>query len=151
MCNLFEPYDAYRPNGFQQYSAGRQMYTNGAADSEVYKIKYATVADYEWNTSAYNPELSLWKVLVKNYGRPAAEQLLRLNDAYYAAFEMCLRLKTEGNEPEFVKTAEKFLKDMHDYLTNISALLPDQTRLLEELRHYLNKQEKRLAEIVSES
>ncbi|MCP4630330.1 MAG: hypothetical protein GY850_43495 [bacterium] len=151
MCNLFEPYDTYRPNGFQKYSDGRQMYTNGAAYSEVYRIKYATVADYEWNTSSYNPELSLWKVLVKNYGLSAAEQLLGFNDAYYAAFEMCLRLKTEGNKPEFVKTAEKFLKDMHDYWTNISAQLPDQTRLLEELRHYLKKQEKRLAEIVSES
>ena len=147
MCNLFEPYDAYRPGGFERYNDGRQMYINGSAYSEVYRIKFATVADYEWNTAAYIPERSLWKALVKNYGKPGAEQLLRFNDAYYGAYEMVLQLESKGKRPQYVKAAEKFLKDMRDYLTNISALLPDQTRLVQELRHYLNNQEKRLAEI----
>ena len=127
------------------------MYTNGAASSEIYKIKYATVADYEWNTAAYNPELALWKALTKTYGRPVAEQLLRFNDAYYGIYEMCLRLKSEGIKPEYVQTAEKFLEDMRDYLMSISALVPGQTQLLAELGNYLDKQEKRLAEIVGES
>jgi hypothetical protein len=147
ICNLFEPYDTYRPNGFQKYSDGRQMYTNGAAYSEVYKIKYATVADYEWNTSAYNPELSLWKVLVKNYGLPAAEQLLRFNDAYYGVYEMCLRLKTDENKQGYFKIAEKYLEAMRDYLNNLIQELPDQTQFIEELKHYLEQQEKRLAAV----
>ncbi len=142
MCNLFEPYDTYRPKEFQKYSDGRQMYTNGAADSEVYKIKFATVADYEWNTAAYNPELALWKALTKTYGRLVAEQLLRFNDAYYGIYEMCLRLKSEGTKPEYVKNAEKFLEDMRDYLMNISEELPGQTQLLRELEHHLDQQKK---------
>jgi hypothetical protein len=142
MCNLFESYDTYRPKEFQKYSDGRQMYTNGAADSEVYRIKFATVADYEWNTAAYNPELALWKALTKTYGRLVAEQLLRFNDAYYGIYEMCLRLKSEGTKPEYVKNAEKFLEDMREYLMNISEELPDQTQLLTELEHYLDQQEK---------
>ncbi len=151
MCNLFEPYDAYRPSGFEKYNDGRQMYINGPAYSEVYRIKFATVADYEWNTSAYIPERSLWKALVKNYGMPGAEQLLRFNDAYYSAYELVLQLKSEGIKPQNVKAAEKLLIDMRDYLKNISALLPDQKRLVQELRHYLNNQEKQLTEIVGES
>jgi hypothetical protein len=151
MCNLFEPFDTYRPKEFQKFSHGRQMYTNGAADSEVYKIKYATVADYEWNTAAYDPELSLWKALTKTYGRRAAELLLRFNDAYYGAFEMCLRLKSEGVNSEHVHTAEKFLADMRDYLLNISAALAGQTKLLEELEHYLDIQEKRLVGMIQSS
>ena len=145
MCNLFEPFDTYRPKEFQKYSDGRQMYTNGAASSEIYKIKYATVADYEWNTAAYNPELALWKALTKTYGRPVAEQLLRFNDAYYGIYEICLQLKSEGIKPEYVQTAEKFLRDMRDYLMSISALVPGQTQLLAELGNYLDKQEKRFA------
>jgi len=145
MCNLFEPYDTYRPKKFQKFSDGRQMYTNGAAYSEVYKIKYATVADYEWNTADYNPELALWKALTKTYGRPAAEQLLRFNDAYYGIYEICLRLKSDGVKPEYVQNAEKLLEDMRDFLKNISALIPGQTQLLAELEHYLARQEKRLA------
>lgn len=150
MCNLFEPYDTYRPKEFQKYSAGRHMYTNGAASSEVYKIKYATVADYEWNTAAYNPELALWKTLTRTYGRTVAEQLLRFNDAYYGIYEMWLRLKSEGTKPKYLKNAQKFLDNMRDYLMNISTLVPDQTQLLKELKHYLNQQEKRLAKIVGE-
>ena len=65
MCNLFEPLDTDRPADFHELNDGRHMYVNGAAESEVYRIKFATVADYEWNTSAYIPELSLWKALVK--------------------------------------------------------------------------------------
>ena len=145
MCNLFEPYDTYRPKEFQKYNDGRQMYTNGAAVSEVYKIKYATVADYEWNTAAYNPELALWKALTSTYGRSVAELLLRFNDAYYGIYDRCLRLKSEGNKPEYVKTAEKFLEDMREYLDQISTALPDQTQLLMELNQYLGKQENRIA------
>jgi len=148
LCNLFEPYDTYLPKEFQKYSDGRQMYTNGAADSEVYKIKYATVADYEWNTAAYNPELALWKALTKTYGRPVAEQLLRFNDAYYGIYAMWLRLKAEGIKPEYVQNAEKFLENMRDYLMKISVAMPGQTQLLEELEYYLDQQEKRFAGII---
>jgi hypothetical protein len=151
LCNLFEPYDTYRPKEFQKYSDGRQMYTNGAADSEIYKIKYATVADYEWNTAAYNPDLSLWKVLIKTYGRAVAEQLLHFNDAYYGIYDMCLRLQSEGFKPMYLKSAEKYLENMRGYLKSISSLVPGQTQLLAELENYLDKQEKRLADIVSES
>ena len=151
MCNLFEPYDTYRPKAFYKYNDGRQMYTNGAADSEVYKIKYATVADYQWNTAAYNPELALWKVLTKTYGRGVAEQLVRFNDAYYGAYEMCLRLKLEGPKPEYVNSAEEYLADMRKYLTNLSAGQPDHAPLLEELEQYLVKQEKRLAKLTKPS
>jgi len=148
MCNLFEPYDTYLPEDFQKYNDGRQMYTNGAASSEVYRIKYATVADYQWNTAAYNPELALWKVLTRTYGRLVAEKLLHFNDAYYGIYELCLRLKSEGNNPEYVEAAEKFLVDMRRHLMDISARVPGQTRLLKELENYLDKQEKRLAKII---
>jgi len=150
LCNLFEPFDTFRPNGFHKYSDGRQMYTNGAAFSEVYKIKYATVADYQWNTAAYNPELALWKALINAYGREAAEQLLHFNDAYYSVYDTCLRLQTEGSPAPYVAKAEKFLADMHEYLMSISALVPDQTRLLFELKQHLATQEKRLANIIGE-
>ncbi|CAB1076380.1 hypothetical protein D1AOALGA4SA_4176 [Olavius algarvensis Delta 1 endosymbiont] len=149
LCNLFEPYDTLRPQGFHKYSDGRQMYTKGAAYSEVYKIKYATVADYQWNTAAYNPELALWKALTNAYGRKAAEQLLHFNDAYYSVYEICLGLQAGGNNPQSVEKAETVIVEMHESLTAISALAPGQTRLLNELRQFLKKQEERLAAIVS--
>ena len=143
MCNLFEPYDTFRPDGFQKYNDGRQMYTNGAAYSEVYRIKYATVADYEWNTSAYNPELALWKVLCKSYGSAGAKELIRFNDAYYRVYEMCLRMENEGIKNEYIKKGKEYLNDLNNCLLSVSKELPGKERLLSELKKFRDRQNKR--------
>jgi hypothetical protein len=147
MCNLFEPYDTFRPEGFQKYNAGRQMYTNGAAYSEIYRAKYATVADYEWNTSAYNPELALWKVLCRMYGSAGAKELIRFNDAYYGVYEMCLRMENDSTKNEYIKKGKKFLDDMDNCLLSISKELPGKERLLSELKKFRNRQNKRFKKL----
>ena len=143
MCNLFEPYDTYKPKDFQRYNHGRQMYTNGSADSEVYKIKYATVADYAWNTAAYNPELSLWKVLCRTYGPAVAKKLIRFSDAYYGIYGTCLRMEMEGAKDEYVKNGQNFLTDMNNFLLEISQALSENQPLLKELKKFRDKQKTR--------
>ena len=142
LCNLFEPFDTYRPDNFQNYSDGARMYTNGSAYSEVYRIKYATVADYEWNTAAYDPELSLWKVLCRLYGPACAKALARFNDAYYEVYAACLRLAAAGGNPDDIKRGTTFLRAMEDHLAALSAALPGSRRLVNELKDYLSAQKK---------
>jgi len=144
MCNLFEPYDTYRPKSFQKYNDGRQMYINGDAYTEVYKIKYATVADYQWNTTAYNPELALWKVLYRRYGPALAEELLRFNDAYYGLYDMFLRMDFEGVNDTYIKNGKIFLKDLENCLHTISQALTGNQSLLKELENYRDRQKNRL-------
>ncbi|MGD8291547.1 MAG: beta-N-acetylglucosaminidase domain-containing protein [Desulfobacterales bacterium] len=143
MCNLFEPYHTYRPIDFQRYNQGREMYTNGSAHSEVYKLKYATVADYQWNTAAYNPELSLWKILCQTYGSLVAEKLIRFSDAYYGIYGTCLRIETEGQRQPYLIDAKNFLSDLDNYLLDISRALPQGHPLVEELKKYGDRQQKR--------
>jgi hypothetical protein len=119
------------------------MYTNGSADSEVYKIKYATVADYGWNTAAYNPELSLWKVLCRTYGPAVAEKLIRFSDAYYGIYGTCLRMEMEGAKDKYIKNGKNFLADMNNYLLNISQALPEKPKLLKELENFRDRQKTR--------
>jgi len=142
LCNLFEPFDTYRPDNFQNYSDGAQMYTNGSAYSEVYRIKYATVADYEWNTAAYNPELSLWKVLCHLYGPSCAKELLRFNNAYYKVYDACLRMELAGVNPDYIKRGSEFLSAMDSHFAKLSAALPDSKRLIDELNDFLSRQKK---------
>ena len=85
------------------------------------------------------------------YGRSAAEQLLRFNDAYYGFYEVYLQLKANGSGTAYLKDAERSLEDMRKYLGNLSVELPDQPRLLSELRNYLERQEKRMAELTDRS
>ena len=147
MCNLFEPYDTYKPKDFQKYNDGGHLFTNGDAFSEIYKIKYATVADYEWNTSAYNPELSLWKVLTNMYGLECAKELLLVNDAYYALYGRCLRMEYVGVNDADWKKAAVSLTDLSARLYRLSVLLTGAHPLLKELTAMRDKQAKRFREL----
>jgi len=143
MCNLFEPYDTDMPGGFQHYSDSRQRYTNGNAYSEIYKIKYATVADYEWNTGAYHPERSLWNVLSRTYGPAGARELIRFSDAYYHVYGICMRMEKEGDASAYLVIGEDSIARLDDRFRNVSRTLPRQEALLKELRQLRDRQKKR--------
>jgi hypothetical protein len=147
MCNLFEPFDARRPLGFQNYNDGRHMYTNGNAYSEVYKIKFATVADYEWNTAAYNPEFTLWRVLCRLYGTECARELVLFNDAYYGTYEACLRLESDGAVSAFIENGRVYITEMDRRLERIFRLLSTDHPLLNELTTFRNRQKKRFDQL----
>ena len=143
MCNLFEPYDTDMPGDFQHYSDSRRQYTNGSAYSEIYKIKYATVADYEWNTGAYDPERSLWNVLSRTYGPACARELIRFSDAYYHVYGICTRMEKEGNESDCLASDKNAITRLDDSFLTISRTLSNHETLLKELRQFRDKQKTR--------
>ena len=147
MCNLFEPYDTTLPKNFQKFSDGRHFYINGDASSEFYKIKFATVADYEWNTEAYDPERSLWKILTQMYGPGGAKELLHFNDAYYGLYDMCLRIEYMGVRAEEVKKGIMYLKELTNRLNRMGDLLPQGHPLVKEMSARRDKQKKRFLEL----
>jgi hypothetical protein len=151
LCNLFEPYDAYLPQLLHRYSDRRQRYTNGRADSEVYQLKYATVADYLWNTTAYNPERSLWKVLVRSYGSDGAQKLIRFSDAYYRLYGTCRRMEIEGVNNDAIKNGRQYLTDLDHYLLSLTRMLPEAQTLLAELKAFRDKQKARLEKLTRET
>ena len=119
MCNLFEPFDTYRPENFHRYSSAGHIYINANAYRETYKAKLATVADYLWNTSAYNPELSMWKVLNQTYGTACAKQLIYFNDAYYGLYQICLRREAGDAGKTYTDRGSAFIEAMNDCLQRI--------------------------------
>ncbi len=133
MCNLFEPFDTYRPNNFHKYSSSGHIYTNGNAYTDAYKVKFATVADYQWNPSAYNPELSLWKVLCNTYGTACARELIYFNDAYYGLYQICLRMQAGDAREESIQMGKAFLKSLDGCLKRIAESAHDEPALLQEL------------------
>ena len=147
MCNLFEPYDTIKPKRFHNYTDGRKMYINGNAHSEVYKIKYATVADYAWNTAAYNPELSLWKILCRSYGLECAQELIRFSDTYYHLYGMLMLMEKKGPDLSSIEDGETVLSELDARLLEVSRLLSDQHILVKELTRFRDKQKARLAKI----
>jgi hypothetical protein len=144
MCSLFEPLDTDRPSGFHELNDGRHMYMNAAAESEVYRIKFATVADYEWNTSAYIPELSLWRALVNAYGPACARQALLFNEAYYGLYEVCMRMeRKEGLSEAYGRRDGAWLTRMDQSLSSLRQQLPPGHVLVTELEGYRDRQKQR--------
>jgi hypothetical protein len=144
MCNLFEPFDAERPPGFHDLTDGRRVYVNGTADSELYRIKYATVADWAWNATAYVPELSLWKALVQEYGAAAAAEALAFNDAYYGLYQVGLRVESKTIGPEEAAREGRIWLDRSGrHLSALRRLLPGH-RLPEELAGHIERLKTRL-------
>ena len=147
MCNLFEPLDVERPPDFHNLTAGRHIYINGRGDSEIYRIKFATVADYEWNTAAYDPERSLWKALVNAYGTECAREILFFNDAYYGLYEACMWIERQGVSESIVRTGEGFAACLKDSLASIRRLLPADHALLRELEDFQTRQKTRFEQL----
>jgi hypothetical protein len=137
LCNIFEPFDIFVPADFARYNDGAQMYVNGDASSDCYKIKYMTVADFEWNSTAYNPDFSLWKSLCKLYGKVTAIDLLRFNDAYYGLMQVA-KLAENGVLPEKDSKlkGEQFIKDLTDISSELAKALGGQKKLMQEIRTF---------------
>ncbi len=147
MCNLFEPFDTYRPEGFHRYSSQGRIYTNGRAYRDTYRIKFATVADYQWNTAGYDPELSLWKVLTRTYGEACARSLIYFNDAYFGLYQVCLRMQTEGRRQAFIGQGREFIQAMTGYLKQLDDASCAGQTLTRELENLKDRQIRRFEKL----
>lgn len=121
LCNLFEPFDIEVPKNFHMMNDGRQMYVNGSAGSELYKIKYATLAEFLWNTNTYNPEIALWKVLLKWYGAENAKLLIDINNSYFKILRFILMSEIKGEDPgKHDRPVEKEMEEFKSLLKELS-------------------------------
>jgi hypothetical protein len=125
------------------------MYVNGPAGSEIYRIKYATVADYQWNSETYNPEFSLWKALTTAYGPAGAQDILLFNEAYYGLYEMCMRMeREEGSIEGYVRQGGAWLERLDESLSKLMRQLPAGHALVKELTAHRNRQKSRFDGLV---
>jgi hypothetical protein len=98
------------------------------------KIRIATAADYMWNTRTYDPDLSLWKVLVSRYGREAAMNLYQFNESYMTLFGSLTALKNDSGNQRYARQIKDQLEVMQETLAILDGLIPNHPRLLNELK-----------------
>ena len=115
LFNIIEP---FMNEGIRDhlYQLDTSMYwINQAARTEIDVIRLATAADFMWNTRDYNPDFSLWKVLVSRYGVDAARELIHYSNQYGLMLET--ELKLQKNEQ-----VQRNLKNIREQLTVLSVL-----------------------------
>jgi hypothetical protein len=132
--SIFEPYNVRFTGSKGIGSHARKIIINSPTDSELMKIRIATAADYLWNTRSYDPDLSLWKVLVSRYGAEAAMNLYRFNESYMTLIGSLLALRNDSNNQRHVRQIRHRLEVIQETLSILDGLIPHHPSLLNELK-----------------
>jgi hypothetical protein len=131
LYNIFEPYSNNNIEVVAENVEREQIFFNSPVYSELDLIRLATVADYSWNTRTYDPDLSLWKILLSRYGHDAARLMLLINDRYFSLKETILN--SEGTGQKLVKRGENIISNLNSDLNKLAFLLGETHPLTREL------------------
>ena len=149
LYNLFEPYDDENIKVILNRTNTNQIFFNGRVRSELDLIKFTTVADFSWNSRTYDPDMSLWKVLVSRYGSEAAMVLMILNDQYFSLVEVILKMKVEDQSHKLVKKGETIISDLNISMDKLKSLLKESHPLTKELNRKIDRNIKEFNEFIS--
>ncbi|MCF8379641.1 MAG: hypothetical protein K9H49_08705 [Bacteroidales bacterium] len=106
--------------------------------SELNVIRLLSSLDYLWNSSAYSPSFSSWKILVMLYGKETARTLVMFNDTYYKLSATIIDLDKLGYNLRISKTGESLISELNDYWDIITVDLASHTDLLNDLSDLKN-------------
>ncbi len=132
--NLFDPFSVQFSAPFSLPEGTGKMLINSSLSSEIMKIRMVTAADFMWNSESYDPDMSIWKVLVSRFGISATRELYRFNDAYFTVFASVIGLKQDKEKQRLVKQIRQQLEEMTESLENLDKLMPRNPGLLNELK-----------------
>jgi hypothetical protein len=135
LYNMFEPYDNNNIELIVENIDKEQIFFNGTVNSELDLIKFATVADFSWNTKTYDPDLSLWKILLSRYGLEASKVLIFINDEYSSLKEIIINLNSSGISQKLVKRGESIINNLNTELKKLATILGESHPLTVELRN----------------
>ena len=134
---LFEPYFVDFA-GIDKHEIQNQIMLNSSNLSDLSLIRLATAADYFWNNSAYDPYLSVWKILVNKYGEESARELIYFNDLFFKLVALNMQIEKDGYNQKLSKTGEDIRILMDEHWKKITIALADDIQFLDELSNYKN-------------
>ncbi len=97
VVSLFEPFHI-NADDLSASSFRGEFYFNGSSGGR-FLAKAMTLADYLWNPEAYDPDLSIWRAMVFQWGRERAGLLLDWDTAYWQERSWINRLAASGGKP----------------------------------------------------
>jgi hypothetical protein len=122
---------------------------NQTARSEIDVIRIATAADFMWNTRDYDPDYSLWKVLVSRYGVDAARELIHYANQYGLMLETELKLQRNEQVQRNLKNIREDLTVLSVSTRNLEKWLGSDHPLMKDIRSLNTMLKARLEHITS--
>ncbi len=132
--SLFDPFAVDFSDPFALLEGNGKMLVNAPLSSEIMKLRMATAADFMWNTGDYNPDISIYKVLVSGFGEIITTELYVFNDAYYSALASIIGLRNGMEQQRTIRHINVQFDLMEETLHNLDRSLVDRPELLNELK-----------------
>jgi len=139
LFNIFEPFINTDIRYLYEKIDHDHIFLNLPANGEINLIRLATAADFFWNMRKYDPDLSLWNILVSRYGSDASRLLIEFAGKYSELLEIHARLKRNEQVARNVKSGETKLTEINIITGNISAYLGADHALVLEIKDLTNR------------
>ena len=134
---LFRPYDT-RIIGVDPGDFSNEVLLKVNDFSEITRIRLATAVDYFWNTSLYDPAISLWKILNYSYGKDIAREIVWFNDLYFKLLSISLNMELNGYNQKHEKQASELIIELNSHWENLKTLLESEYEFLNDLSDLKN-------------
>lgn len=139
--NIFHPYDVRHIDPVLLPDKIGKVLINSPLSSEIMKIRIATAADFLWNPEAYDPDYSLWKVLVSRFGRTASLELYRFSDAYFTCLASMSGLGRLTEQQKYFRMIREHQAVMEEILAKLDQIPSINSELVYELKSLKNSME----------
>jgi len=149
LFNIFEPFMNYGIRDHLNQLDTSMYWINQDARSELDVIRLATAADFMWNTRDYDPDYSLWRVLVSRYGADAARELIRYANQYGLMLEIELKLKKNEQIQRNLKNIREDLSDLSGSTRTLEKWLGSDHPLVKDIRSLNTSLKARLEQLNS--
>lgn len=138
LFNVFEPFRNSDIRYLYENLDHSHVFINLPSSGEINTIRLATAADFFWNMRNYDPDLSLWNVLVSRYGREAAGFIVDFAGKYAELLELQARIKSNEQVARNVKSGETKATEINALIGEIALLLGDTHALILEMKGLIN-------------
>ena len=137
MGSIFGNYNLHLPASFSDLTSSLFI-SQCKPCSRTDKIGIMTLADYLWNSKNFDPDLSLLKVLIAEYGKETALQLIRFNEAYLGLYEMYGKIRSRESKRKYIRSAEDFNHQLNQIMQKLHKKLEGQP-IVAELQLLMDK------------
>jgi hypothetical protein len=85
------------------------------------KIRLKTASDFYWNREGYNPDISLYKALIDEFGFDASRKIIKFNVIYFKARSELILATHKKNMPRHARRAIQFITELKKIETDLKS------------------------------
>lgn len=78
------------------------------------RVRLQTASDFFWNPNNYNPDLSLYRALVSEFGTEAAKDIIKINDLYFKSKCELILAASYGSYNKHIRKVSAYMKELKE-------------------------------------